>query len=127
MWHVDDYVSEMEGPDAESEPLTMEECAEVAEQCLFGRTKAVALCIGNIDEKGSEDVAKVMSDHFLKKRPLIDDETPRFRTLRLPNKAEAMRIFGSATDVSEIPVLIEAVAHSKDEENNSGESYHLFV
>lgn len=105
----------------------MEECAEVAEQCLFDRSKAVALCIGNIDEKGSQEVAEVMSDHFLKKRPLIDDETPRFRTLQLPNKAEAMQIFGSATDVSEMPMVIEAVAHSKDEENNSGESYHLFV
>lgn len=99
----------------------MEECAEVAEQCLFGRSKAVALCIGNIDENGSQDVAKVISDHFLKKRPLIDDETPRFRSLRMPNRAEASQIFGSATDVSEMPMVVEAVAHSEDEENNSVE------
>ena len=45
----------MEGPDAEAEPLTMKECAEAAEQCLFGRSKNVSLCIGNIDEKGSRE------------------------------------------------------------------------
>ncbi|KAL7547250.1 hypothetical protein ACHAWF_010572 [Thalassiosira exigua] len=127
VWHIDDYVGEMEGPDADAEPLTMEECAEVAEQCLFGRSKAVALCIGNIDENGSQDVAKVISDHFLKKRPLIDDETPRFRSLRMPNRAEASQIFGSATDVSEMPMVVEAVAHSEDEENNSGESNHVLL
>lgn len=121
VWHVDDYVAEMEGPDAEADPLTMKECAEVAEQCLFGRTKAVSLCIGNIDEKGSQEVADVISNHFLKKRPLIDDETPRFRSLRMPNKAEATKMFGAATEVSEVPVIIEAVAHSEDEENNSVE------
>ena len=41
MWHINE--GEMEGPDAKAEPLTMKECAEVAEQCLFGRSKAVSL------------------------------------------------------------------------------------
>lgn len=121
MWHIDDYVGEMEGPDAEAEPLTMKECAEVAEHCLFGRMKAVSLCIGNIDEKGSHEVEKVISNHFLKKRPLIDGETPRFRSLRMPNKAEAIKIFGAPTESSELPIIYEAVAHSEDEENNSVE------
>jgi len=121
VWHVDDYVGEMEGPDAEEEPLTMKECAEVAEQCLFGRSKAVSLCIGNIDEKGSQEVSKVIGNHFLKKRPLIDDETPRFRSLRMPNRSEAAQIFGSSTDTSEVPLVYEAVAHSDSEENNSVE------
>ena len=111
----------MEGPDAEEEPLTMKECAEVAEQCLFGRSKAVSLCIGNIDEKGSQEVSKVIGNHFLKKRPLIDDETPRFRSLRMPNRSEAAQIFGSSTDTSEVPLVYEAVAHSDSEENNSVE------
>ena len=122
MWHIDDYVGEMEGPDAKAEPLTMKECAEVAEQCLFGRLKTVALCMGNIDEKrSSHEVEEVISNHFLKKRPLIDGETPRFRSLRMPNKAEAMQIFGAPTDSSEVPIIYEAVAHSEDEENNSVE------
>lgn len=121
VWHIDDYVREMEGLDADAEPLTMKECAEVAEQCLFGRTKAVSLCIGNIDEKGSREVEEVISNHFLKKRPLIDGEIPRFRSLKMPNKAEAIRIFGAPTEISEVPVVYEAVAHSEDEENNSVE------
>jgi len=79
VWHINDYMGEMEGPDAAAEPLTMKECAEVAEQCLFGRSKAVSLCIGNIDEKGAHEVEKVITNHFLKKRPLIDDEIPQFR------------------------------------------------
>ena len=111
----------MEGPDAKVDTLTMKECAEVAEQCFFGRTKAVSLCIGNIDEKGSLEVVDVISNHFLKKRPLIDDETPRFHSLRMPNKAEATNNFGAATEVNEVLVIIEAVAHSEDEENNSVE------
>ena len=121
VWHIGDYVREMEGPDAEVEPLTMKECAEAAEQCLFGRTKAVSLCIGNIDEKGSHEVQEVISNHFLKMRPLIDGEIPRFHSLRMPSKVEATRIFGAATEVSEIPIIFEAVAHSEDEENNSVE------
>eukprot|EP00584_Thalassiosira_punctigera_P019071 CAMPEP_0172574708 /NCGR_PEP_ID=MMETSP1067-20121228/136839_1 /TAXON_ID=265564 ORGANISM="Thalassiosira punctigera, Strain Tpunct2005C2" /NCGR_SAMPLE_ID=MMETSP1067 /ASSEMBLY_ACC=CAM_ASM_000444 /LENGTH=1227 /DNA_ID=CAMNT_0013367341 /DNA_START=363 /DNA_END=4046 /DNA_ORIENTATION=- len=121
VWHINDYMSEMEGSGAEEEPLTMKECAEVAEQSLFGRTKANSLCIGNIDEKGSQEVADVISNHFLKKRPLIDDEIPRFRSLKMPNKEEAKKIFGAATDVSEVPVVIEGVAHSESEENNAVE------
>ena len=54
VWHIDDYISELEDKDVE--PLTMKECAEVAENCLFGRSKAVALCIGNIDETESLEV-----------------------------------------------------------------------
>lgn len=119
VWHLNDYAGEMEGPDAEADPLTMKECAEVAEQCLFGRSKALSLCIGNIDEKGSKEVSEVISNNFLKKRPLIDDEVPRFRSLKMPSKAEAMKIFGSASDSSEMPVVYEAVAHSESEENNS--------
>jgi hypothetical protein len=39
----------------------------------------------------------------------------------MPNKAEATKMFGAATEVSEVPVIIEAVAHSEDRENNSFE------
>lgn len=121
VWHINDYTAEMEGPDAEAEPLTMKECAEIAEQCLFGRSKAVALCMGNIDEKGSQEVADMIFDKFLQKRPLIDDATPRFRSLKLPTSAEAMKIFSAASETSEVPVVYEAIAHSESEENNSVE------
>ena len=62
----------------------------------------------------------MISSHFLNKRPLIDDEIPRFRSLKIPNEAEAMQIFG-ANEESEVPVVVEAVAHSESEENNSVE------
>ena len=119
VWHVRDYIGEMEGPDAEAEPLLLKECAEAAEECLFGRTKAVSLCIGNIDEKGAKEVANLITNNFLKKRPLIEDETPRFRSLRMPNKAEAMHIFGESTGSDEVPIVYEDLAHSESEENNS--------
>ena len=121
MWHLRDYIAEMEGPDAEEEPLTMKECAEVAEQCLFGRAKAVALSIGNVNEKGAQEVAEVIESHFLKKRPLFEDENPRFQSLRMPTKAEAMRIYGSSVGSQEVPIIYEALAHSESEENNSVE------
>ena len=119
VWHVGDYIGEMEGPEAEAEPLSMKECADAAEECLFGRTKAVALCIGNIDEKGSTEVAELISNNFLKKRPLIEDETPRFSSLRMPNKAEAMQIFGESVASNEVPIVYEGLAHSESEENNA--------
>lgn len=39
VWYMENYVDEMEGPNAEKHPLTMEECAEAAERCLTGRLK----------------------------------------------------------------------------------------
>jgi insulysin len=119
VWHVRDYIGEMEGPDAEAEPLSLKECAEAAEECLFGRTKAVSLCIGNIDEKGCQEVAEVISNHFLKKRPLIEDETPTFRSLKMPTKAEAMQIYGETVGSNEVPIIYEDLAHSESEENNA--------
>ena len=35
VWYVDNYIDELEG----DPPLTMEECAHVAEECLRGRLK----------------------------------------------------------------------------------------
>ena len=113
----------MEGPDADAEPLSMKECAEVAEQCLFGRSKAVSLCMGNIDEEGSKEVAEVITKNFLKKRPLGDDENTCFRSLRVPTNAEALQIVGLPTETSEVPIIYQAVAHSESEENNALELY----
>lgn len=39
VWYVDDYIAEMEGPYADTHPLTLEECARVAQECLQGRLK----------------------------------------------------------------------------------------
>lgn len=34
---MNNYINEMEGEYAEKEPLTMEDCAKIAEECLTGR------------------------------------------------------------------------------------------
>ncbi len=34
---MNNYISEMEGEYAEKQPLTMMECAKIAEECLTGR------------------------------------------------------------------------------------------
>ncbi|KAL7468998.1 hypothetical protein ACHAXS_009237 [Conticribra weissflogii] len=121
VWHISDYIAEMEGEYADNEPLTMKECAEVAEKCLFGRSKAVSLCIGNIDEKQSKEIAELIESHFLKSRPLADDENPRFRSLRLPTKSEAIQIYDESVAAREVPIIYEALAHSESEENNAVE------
>jgi hypothetical protein len=44
VWYVRNYIAEMEGPAADKNPLTMEECARVAEECLLGKIKVRATC-----------------------------------------------------------------------------------
>eukprot|EP00529_Nitzschia_sp_RCC80_P008082 CAMPEP_0113519390 /NCGR_PEP_ID=MMETSP0014_2-20120614/43494_1 /TAXON_ID=2857 /ORGANISM="Nitzschia sp." /LENGTH=1295 /DNA_ID=CAMNT_0000417105 /DNA_START=357 /DNA_END=4244 /DNA_ORIENTATION=+ /assembly_acc=CAM_ASM_000159 len=122
VWYLDDYIDEMEGAYAEKDPLTMEDCALVAEACLTGRLTADALCIGNIDEKGTQEVRKVIEKHFLSKsRPLNDSETPSFRSMKLPTKAEAQEIFGAESIPDSIPLKYQELAYSPSEENNSVE------
>lgn len=111
----------MEGSEAEADPLTLRECAEVAESSLFGRSKAVALCIGNINEKESNNVAEVIQRHFLRRRPLLEDEIPRFKSLILPTKQEAESNIFHSELCAKVPVVYQAVAHSESEENNSVE------
>merc|ERR1711935_637521 len=53
VWYLDNYIDELEGEHAEKDPLTMEQCADVAEESLTSRLRAEAMCIGNIDEKGT--------------------------------------------------------------------------
>ena len=45
VFYLDSYVNEMEGPNAERFPLTMEECADVAKECLTGRLKVRDLAL----------------------------------------------------------------------------------
>ena len=39
VWHIDQYLAEMEGEDAEKNPLTIEDCATLAEEALTGRVR----------------------------------------------------------------------------------------
>jgi len=121
-WHVSNYIAEMEGEYAEKEPLTMQECAKIAEECLTGRLSAAFLCMGNINEQGARDVVQLIDNHFLSQaRPLSVEEIPRFRSLKMPTKKEAIRIFGPDVAERTIPVILEEVAQSESEENNAVE------
>jgi insulysin len=122
VWYLDDYIDLMEGVNAEKDPLTMEQCADVAEACLTKRLKVSALCMGNIDEKGAKEVADVISRHFLNpSTPLRDAEMPRFRSMKLPTMDEAIRIFGPEIGGEVFPIKYQELAVSDSEENNAVE------
>ena len=119
VWHVDQYVAEMEGEYHDENPLTMEECARFAEESLLGRGKAEVLCMGNINESEAREVADVIENHFLQSRPLNEDEVPKFKSLKVPTKDEAIKIYGPDVVDLMAPTKIEQVAFSESEENNA--------
>jgi insulysin len=122
VWYLDNYIDEMEGPDAERDPLTMEECAQQAEESVTGRMKCEAICMGNIDEKGAREISNVIDRHFLdKSRTLSEVETPRFRTMKLPTREEARHIFGDEAANRKVPLVYQDLAFSETEENNAVE------
>ncbi|KAL3925063.1 MAG: hypothetical protein SGILL_000654 [Bacillariaceae sp.] len=122
VWYLDDYVDEMEGEYAARFPLTMEECAREAEACLSGNLKADALCIGNIDERGANEVTDVIVRHFMdRSRPLKDAQAPTFKSMKMPTKSEAKVIFGAGVASETIPTKYQEVAFSASEENNAVE------
>lgn len=119
-YYLDDYVNEMEGPEAEQFPLTMEECADYLKEGMLGKTKIEAMCMGNIDKAGATEVAELIRGKFLEKgRPLSEVETPNFRSLRLPTAEEAVSIFGPFNRT--IPLVHADMARSPSEENNAVE------
>eukprot|EP00536_Pseudo-nitzschia_multiseries_P014028 jgi/Psemu1/68953/estExt_Genemark1.C_6480023 len=122
VWYIDNYVDLLEGEHADKDPLTMEQCADVAEESLTSRLKAQAMCVGNIDEKGTKEVIDVINRVFVdKSRPLNFAETPGFRSMKLPTRAEAEHIFGNEVTEERIPVKYQELASSPSEENNAVE------
>ena len=122
MWYIDNYVDLLEGKQADKDPLTMEQCAAVAEESLTSRLNAEAMCIGNIDEKGTREVVDVINRVFINKsRPLNFAESPGFRSMKLPTRAEAEYIFGSEVKKELVPVKYQELASSPSEENNAVE------
>ncbi len=76
--------------------------------------------MGNIDEQGAHNVAQLMKDNFLdQSRPLQQEEIPRLRSLKMPTREQAKRIFGP--EIGDIPLVIEEVAQSESEENHAVE------
>jgi insulysin len=122
VYYLDNYIVEMEGEDAERDPLTMGECAVVVQECFTGRVQCEALCMGNIDEAGARVVAEVIDRHFLAtSRGLCEAEMPRFRSMMLPDRETAQRIFGEAVKERPYPVVYQDIAFSETEANNAVE------
>jgi len=112
----------MEGEHAERDPLTMEECAKVAEECLTKRLSAEFLCMGNINEAGALECVNTINHHFLRRsRPLLPEEIPKLKSLKLPTRKEALQIFGPIEEQQPISLILEEVAHSDSEQNNAVE------
>jgi hypothetical protein len=100
----------------------MEECAQQAQESVTGRLKIEALCAGNIDEKGAQEVSNVIDRKFLdQSRTLSEVETPQFRTMKLPTREEARHIFGAEAADRSIPLVYQDLAFSETEENNAVE------
>lgn len=123
VWDIDDYINSMEGPSAESDPLTMSECAEAAEEGISKRIRCEALCMGNMAAVEAETVAKMITERFLaSSRVLGDAEVPRFRSLQLLTPTEAAKIFGPIDGGNKaIPLVYADLAYSKSEENSAVE------
>ena len=125
VWFLDDYVREMEGEYAESDPLTLQECGRVVEEALTGRHKVEVLCMGNIDEAEAREACQIVEDHFFTKkqsRPLMESEIPTFRSMQLPTREQAMHIFGEdvmTTGNRSVPLVYQELAYSASEENNA--------
>jgi len=119
VWHVNNYMLEMEGEYAEKNPLTMEECAVATEDSFNERLTAELLCMGNIKEEGALDVARLIQKSFLQSRPLEHEEIPKLRSLKMPTREEASRIFGDEPTDTKIPLVLEEVAYSESEENHA--------
>jgi len=127
VWYLDNYIDELEGKNAKTDPLTMEECARVAEESLTRRLKAEAICIGNIDEKGTTEVIDVINRVFIEKsRPLNFAESPTFKSKKLPTVAESKLIFGSENTKDFIPIKYQELASTPSEENNAVEMTFQF-
>lgn len=78
--------------------------------------------MGNVNEAGAQNIVQLINDNFLTKaRPLEHEEIPHLRSLKMPTKKEAEKIFGPVVSERSIPVILEEVAHSESEENNAVE------
>jgi insulysin len=119
-WCTQNYISEMEGETADRDPLTMQECARVAEECLTGRLKAESIIMGNINADSAMKIADVVDSRFLApSRPLLDIEVPTFRSMKLPTTAEAAAIFGESVAQKTSPIVFQELVFSESEESNA--------
>lgn len=77
------------------------------------------LCHGNIDEQGVSAIVDAIEERFLKpSRSLTISEVPVFRAMRIPTVKEAIQIFGDTVHRG-IPLVVQEMAFSENEENNA--------
>ena len=74
---------------------------------------------GQCQRGRSQGGAGVIANHFLKSRPLNEDEVPKFKSLKVPTRDEAIKIYGPEVANLVTPTKIEQVAYSESEENNA--------
>eukprot|EP00814_Leptocylindrus_danicus_P018865 CAMPEP_0116006758 /NCGR_PEP_ID=MMETSP0321-20121206/1916_1 /TAXON_ID=163516 /ORGANISM="Leptocylindrus danicus var. danicus, Strain B650" /LENGTH=1168 /DNA_ID=CAMNT_0003475367 /DNA_START=833 /DNA_END=4340 /DNA_ORIENTATION=- len=119
VWTVSNYLAEMNDT---KNPLTMLECANIMEETLLGSIRIEALCMGNVGEDEALKIADVLRAKFLEKsRILSDEETPRFRSLKLPTYEEAKLLFDD--NGVTYPIVYEELAKADMEDNNAIELY----
>ena len=119
VWTVSNYLTEMTDT---KNPLTMLECANIMEEALLGSIRIEASCMGNVGEDEALKVADVLRDKFLtKSRMLSDEQTPRFRSLKIPTFEETKLLFDD-NDVT-YPIVYEELARAEMEDNNAIELY----
>lgn len=122
VWYLEDYLSLLEGANAEQHPLTMQECAETALKCLT-RVKCEALCMGNINESEALRVCETLESNFFQTQsPLRDSELPTLRSMRLPTKYELSTFVGGVVERS-LPLAYQELSFSESEENNAVEVF----
>jgi insulysin len=122
VWYLDSYLAVMEGDLAVRNPLTMEECAKAAQESLMGRIKCEVLCMGNVNQKAALAFGDVLDRHFVcQAQTLSDVEIPHFRSMILPTRDEAVRLFGSEVASRSVPIVYQELAFTETEENNAVE------
>ena len=82
--------------------------------------QAIFLIMGNVNEKGAQDIVELIQNNFLSNaRPLEFEEIPRLRSFKIPTRSEAERIFGPDVSNKSVPVVVEEVTQSESEENHA--------
>lgn len=126
-WTIPQYLREMEKILDTDVEKAMAECGRIMYDCLFSKVCRIeAICMGNADTDDAMKFVELVERNFLEQSiGVCDEEVPRFRSIKIPTYAEAIRMFGGNEDV-QYPLAYEEVAQGASENNNAIE-LHLQV
>jgi len=119
-WTIPQYLREMNSLMRMNTVEAMAECGHVIRDALFDKVCRVeALCMGNLNEDDAKnDFADVIQRHFIDcSEGLGDEEVPRFRSMKLPTRAELAEI--TKTPNVNFPLIHEDLAKGSSENNNA--------